>query len=125
MNSGLPGSPRRRGPPRHAYQYFLVEPSASFTFDQLIPLALMRMFYQPFLCFVVLVYTHVLDHRREVAVAIHHHLGNRQSFLRERTKEPTHIGFLEPKRASTHRTPQRPTTACPGPGLNSFGPRRG
>src|SRR5262245_17791697 len=51
MNSGLPGSPCRRGPPRQAYQYVFGVPSANVTTDQLSFLSSMRMFGQPFLNF--------------------------------------------------------------------------
>src|SRR5262245_50755677 len=43
MNSGEPYSPTRRGPPRHAYQYVFIVPSASLATVQCSPLALMRM----------------------------------------------------------------------------------
>src|SRR6516164_8594544 len=42
MNSGEPYSPERRGPPRQAYQYVFLLPSASVTVVQCSPLALIR-----------------------------------------------------------------------------------
>src|SRR5262245_13224112 len=54
MNSGDPYSPTRRGPPRQAYQYVFVVPSASLATVQSSPLALMRMLlFHPTLNFVV------------------------------------------------------------------------
>src|SRR5262245_2581964 len=54
MNSGEPYSPTRRGPPRQAYQYVFVVPSASLATVQCSPLALMRMLlFHPTLNFVV------------------------------------------------------------------------
>ena len=52
MNSGLPGSPTRRGPPRQAYQYVFVVPSASVATDQCNPLTLISLLLtQPILDF--------------------------------------------------------------------------
>src|SRR5260221_4609949 len=47
MNSGVPGSPRKGGPPFHAYQYVRREPSASRLVIELMPLSLTRMFCHP------------------------------------------------------------------------------
>jgi hypothetical protein len=43
MKSAVPGSPRKRGPPRQAYQYLRVVPSASFVSAQFMPSKLTRM----------------------------------------------------------------------------------
>src|SRR5215510_3293496 len=52
MNCALPGSPSRRGPPRQAYQYVFLVPSANVATVQCRPLAFTRMLAHPVLHFV-------------------------------------------------------------------------
>src|SRR5262245_29774283 len=52
MNCALPGSPSRRGPPRQAYQYVFLVPSANVATVQCRPLAFTRMLADPVFHFV-------------------------------------------------------------------------
>src|SRR5262245_3209031 len=47
MNSGLPGSPCKRGPPRQAYQNVLMVPSARRLTERFIPLSRTRTLCHP------------------------------------------------------------------------------
>ena len=69
MNSGDPGSPLRRGPPRQAYQYFFVVPSASLATVQCSPLALMRILpFRFFRLFAQPAFNFIGRHRLSTAV---------------------------------------------------------
>jgi hypothetical protein len=103
MNSGLPGCPRKRGPPRHAYQYFFVEPSANVTTDQLMPLALMRMFCQPVFGFVAvqLLVCLVSDHD-DLAVLVDLDACHLDARLGDRPNRSRHVALAKGLRTSTH-----------------------
>src|SRR5262249_42895609 len=81
MNSAVPGCPLSAGPPFHAYQYVLTEPSASSFLTLLMPLSLTRMFRNPLVEIVTGLGHGTFENDVDVSVQLEFHAGDAASTL--------------------------------------------